>query len=59
VLRADPTDEGAVLVEAMNPQLLFEVTGEPALKEIADHVAAKLQAAINSLATADASATAP
>src|SRR6516225_7082002 len=34
VVRADPADEGAVLVEAMNPRLLFEVTGEPALKEI-------------------------
>ena len=59
VVRADPADEGAVLVEAMNPRLLFEVTGEPALKEIANHVTAKLQAAINFLAIADASATAP
>ena len=34
----------------MNPSILVEVTGEPALKEIADEVTAKLGAAISSLA---------
>lgn len=56
VVRADPTDEGTVLVEALNPNVLVEVTGEPALKAIADEVTAKLQAAIDSLTTAAPSA---
>src|SRR6516165_3631620 len=38
VVRDDPTEKGAVLVEAMNPQLLFELTNEPALKELAEQV---------------------
>ncbi|TPG37451.1 DUF302 domain-containing protein [Mycolicibacterium hodleri] len=49
VVRADRTDDGSVIVEAMNPQLLVEVTGEPALREIADEVTTKMQAAIDSL----------
>ena len=49
VVRADPADEGAVLVEAMDPQVLVDVTGEEQLKPVADEVAAKLRAAINSL----------
>ena len=49
VVRADPAGDNVTLVEAMDPQLLVEVTGEPALREIADDVAAKLQAAIDSL----------
>ena len=51
VVRADPTDENTVIVEAMNPRLLVEVTGEAGLEPVADEVAAKLQAAIDSLAT--------
>ena len=31
-----PDHEGTVIVEAMNPRLLFEVTGEPTLGEVAD-----------------------
>ena len=57
VVRDDPTEKGAVLVEAMNPQLLFELTNEPALKELAEQVATKLQAAINIVANAEATAT--
>lgn len=49
VVRADVNDGGSVIVEAMNPQLLVEVTGEPALRDIADAVTAKMQAAIDSL----------
>jgi len=49
VVRADLTDDDAVIVEAMNPQILVEVTGEPALREIADEVTKKMQAAIDSL----------
>ncbi|CAN5790745.1 DUF302 domain-containing protein [soil metagenome] len=50
VVRIDRTDPTSVLVEAMNPQLLVDVTGEPALRDVADEVTAKLQAAIDSLA---------
>jgi uncharacterized protein (DUF302 family) len=49
VVRADRADDGSVIVEAMNPQILVEVTGEPALREIADEVTSKMQAAIDSL----------
>ncbi|MCG7579057.1 DUF302 domain-containing protein [Mycolicibacterium sp. OfavD-34-C] len=49
VVRADPANEAAVLVEAMDPQVLIDVTGEEQLKPVADEVAAKLRAAIDSL----------
>ena len=49
VVRTDPDDEGTVIVDAMNPQLLVEVTGESELKPVADEVTAKLQAAVDSL----------
>ena len=49
VVRTDPDDDTRVLVEAMNPQLLVRVTGEPALQEVADEVTAKLRAAIRAL----------
>ena len=51
VVRADPKDDGSVIVEAMNPQILVDVTGEPALRDIADEVTTKMQAAIDSLHT--------
>jgi uncharacterized protein (DUF302 family) len=50
VVRTDPDDPGAVIVEAINPGILVEVTGEPALIAVADEVTAKLGAAIGSLA---------
>ena len=49
VVRAHPTDEGSVLVEAMDPQVLVDVTGEDRLKPVADEVATKLRAAIGAL----------
>lgn len=49
VVRTDPNGDGAVVVEAMDPQVLVEVTGEPKLRPVADEVAAKMQAAIESL----------
>ncbi|CPR06610.1 hypothetical protein BN971_00816 [Mycobacterium bohemicum DSM 44277] len=49
VVRADPDHDGTVLVEAMNPAMLVEVTGEPALRPVSEEVTAKLQAAIASL----------
>ena len=50
LVRADPRNPGTVLIEAMDPGILVEVTGEPALIAIADEVTAKLGAAIASLA---------
>lgn len=50
IVRADPADPANILVEAMNPQLLVDVTGEPALRGVAGEVTTKLQAAIDSLA---------
>jgi uncharacterized protein (DUF302 family) len=51
VVRADPGSQGdAVLVEAMDPQIMVKVANQPgALQEIADEAAAKLQAAISGL----------
>ena len=51
VVRTDPAAGGdTVLVEAMDPQIMVEVTGEPgALQEVADQAAAKLQAAMGAL----------
>ena len=49
VVRTDPDDEGIQIVDAMNPQLLVDVTGEPELRPVADQVTIKLQAAIDSL----------
>lgn len=58
VVRADPTAEGTVIVEAMNPRLLVEVSGEAALEPVAEDVTTKLRAAIDSLAESQASPTA-
>jgi uncharacterized protein (DUF302 family) len=49
VVRTDPGNAGTVLVEAMNPAMLVEVTGEPALRPISEEVTGKLRAAIESL----------
>jgi uncharacterized protein (DUF302 family) len=49
VVRSDPNASGTVLVEAMDPQLLVDVTGEAELRPVADEVATKLQAAIDAL----------
>ena len=49
VVRSDPDHADVIQVEAMNPQLLVDVTGEPALNPIAEAVTGKLQAAIDAL----------
>ena len=49
VVRADPKNGDTVLVEAMDPQVLVDVTGEAELRPVADEVAAKLRAAIDAL----------
>jgi uncharacterized protein (DUF302 family) len=51
LVRADHNNPGTVVVDAMDPGLLVEVTREPALMAIADEVTAKLGAAIASLVT--------
>lgn len=51
VVRNDPAGEAdAVLVEAMDPQLMVKVTGEQAaLQDVADEATARLRAAIGAL----------
>lgn len=49
VVRSDPDDADRTLVEAMNPQLLVDVTNEPQLQPVAQEVADKLGAAIAAL----------
>jgi uncharacterized protein (DUF302 family) len=51
VVRTDPKADGSVLVEAMDPQVLVDVTGETELRPVAAEVAAKLRSAIDSLGT--------
>jgi len=58
VVRADPDHAGTVLVEAMNPGLLVEVTDEPELRPIAEEVTARMKAAIDSLKSSPSMAAA-
>lgn len=53
LVRADPEDPGTVIVEAMDPGILVEVTGEAALIAVADEVTQNLRAAIGSLTESD------
>ncbi|HLR98206.1 MAG TPA: DUF302 domain-containing protein [Mycolicibacillus parakoreensis] len=52
VVRADPDTPGTVIVEAMNPALMAQVTGEPALREIAEQVTGLIEKALRGLDTA-------
>lgn len=49
VVRTDPGADDAVLVEAMDPQVLVDVTGDADMRPVADEVAAKLRAALDAL----------
>lgn len=49
VVRSDRDDPSSVIVEAMDPQVLVEVTGEAGLRPVADEVTSKLRAAIDAL----------
>ncbi|KAF0967747.1 MULTISPECIES: DUF302 domain-containing protein [Gordonia] len=49
VVRSDPDHPGTTLVEAMNPDLMVQVSGEPELESVARDAATKLQAAIDAL----------
>lgn len=52
VVRTDPADPATVLVEAMNPEMMAQVTGEPRLAPIADEVTARLRNVIGALSAA-------
>ncbi|WP_433527278.1 DUF302 domain-containing protein [Nocardia pseudovaccinii] len=49
IVRRDPTSDKGIIVGAMNPQLMVQVTDEPALQPIAAQASAKLRPAIDSL----------
>ncbi|MEV6334084.1 DUF302 domain-containing protein [Nocardia vinacea] len=49
VIRRDTTIADTIIVEAMNPDLMVQITGEPALEPIAAEAATKLRAAMDSL----------
>ena len=49
VVRADAQNKDVTRVEAMDPQLLVDVTGEDELRPVADAVATKLRAALDAL----------
>lgn len=49
VVRADTEHEGSVIVEAMNPAIMVEVTGEPEMSAVAAEATTKLTAAITAL----------
>lgn len=52
IVRRDPGDAGAVIVEAMDPEVMVQVTGDADLQPIATEAAAKLRAAIDALTAA-------
>ncbi|CAN5465712.1 DUF302 domain-containing protein [soil metagenome] len=52
VVRTDPARQGTVIIDAMDPQVMVQVSKEPAMRDVADDAAAKLQAAIDSLSAA-------
>ena len=43
------TEAGQTVVEALDPQAMVAVTGEPSLQPVADEAAGRLQAALDSL----------
>ncbi|TFV54864.1 DUF302 domain-containing protein [Mycobacterium sp. PS03-16] len=49
VVRADRDADDTVIVEAMDPQMLVDVSGEADLRPIADEVATRLRAVLDAL----------
>ena len=47
------TDADQTVVEALDPQVMVTVAGEPSLKAVADEAASRLRAALRSLPAAD------
>ncbi|MBF6276829.1 MULTISPECIES: DUF302 domain-containing protein [Nocardia] len=52
IVRRDPDDAGVVIVEAMDPEVMVQVTGDSDLEPIATEAAAKLRGAIDALTRA-------
>jgi hypothetical protein len=49
-VRADPdAGQNTVIVDALNPQIMVQLIDQPEMREVADDVTTKLQAAIESL----------
>ena len=53
VVRTDPTNPSNSIIEAMNPDLMVEVSGEAELAPVATEASAELSAAIAALEAAD------
>ncbi len=55
VVRTDPeAGDDTVIIDAMNPQVMVQVSDQPGLRAVADDAAVKLQAAVDALGqTAD------
>jgi uncharacterized protein (DUF302 family) len=50
VIRADPdAGQNTIVVDALNPQIMGQLIDQPEMREIANDVTTKLQAAIESL----------
>ncbi len=49
VVRRDPTDADTIIVEAMKPQLLVQITDQPGLAPVAAEATARLRAALAAL----------
>ena len=48
-VRADVGSDNTVIIDAMDPQVMVQLSDQPGLREVADEAAAKLQAAIKAL----------
>ncbi len=54
VVRADTTaGDYAVIVDAMDPQVMVQLSDRPGLREVADEAAIRLRAAIDSIEAVD------
>lgn len=53
-VRADPGDPGTVIIDAMDPQVMVQLSDQPGLREVADDAAHRLNAAIDALQNAGA-----
>ncbi|NME79227.1 DUF302 domain-containing protein [Rhodococcus sp. 105337] len=49
VVRRDPENDGVIIIDAMNPQIMVQVADTEGLREVAEDAAAKLAAAIDAL----------
>lgn len=58
VVRNDPNTPGTVIIDAMNPALMAEVTTEPGLRDIADKVTGLIQNVLRDVAESKADSTA-